>query len=127
MKRRVGGLVSFLAAGLLLMGAAPHSVLHLHLEKSDPAKDAALAASPEAVHLWYSEAPELKLTTVKVTGADGKAITLEPVAVVDNDSKHVAAPVATPLAAGAYTVAWRTLSKDGHPVSGEFGFTIKTR
>jgi methionine-rich copper-binding protein CopC len=29
-----------------------------------------------------------------------------------------------PLADGAYTVSWATSSADGHPVRGEFAFTV---
>ena len=29
------------------------------------------------------------------------------------------------LAAGTYTVSWKTSSKDGHPIKGDFTFTVK--
>ena len=42
------------------------------------------------------------------------------VQVVDDD---VHQPV-YPLHSGAYTVAWRAISADGHPVEGQFHFTV---
>lgn len=123
MKRRAGGLVSILAAAMLLIAAAPHAAMHLKLDRSEPAKDASVAASPAAIQLWYSQEPQVRLTTVKLTGPAG-TMDLKPVSVVDGDGRHLSAPVARPLAAGAYTVAWRTLAKDGHVVSGEFGFRV---
>lgn len=123
MKRRLGGLVSILAAGLLLTAAAPHAAMHLKLDRSEPAKDASVAAAPAAIQLWYSQEPQVKLTTVKLTGPAG-TVDLKPVTAADDDGSHLSAPVGQSLAAGAYTVAWRTLAKDGHVVSGEFGFHV---
>lgn len=125
MARRLAGLGTLLALALMA-GAAPHSAMHLKLEKSEPVADASVAASPAAIHLWYNQDPQVKLTTVKLTGPAG-ALELKPVAVVDGDARHLSAPVGTTLAAGRYTVGWRTLAKDGHVVSGEFGFTITGR
>jgi methionine-rich copper-binding protein CopC len=33
--------------------------------------------------------------------------------------------VEEPLAAGKYTVSWKTASSDMHPVTGDFSFTVK--
>ena len=95
---------------------------HLHLLKSTPAKNAIVATAPDSIRLWFSQAPELKLTTVKVTGPGAGAIELSPLA--KGDSALVSAGVKGQMAAGAYSVAWRTMSKDGHVVSGTFGFKI---
>jgi methionine-rich copper-binding protein CopC len=34
-------------------------------------------------------------------------------------------PIRGALAPGAYTVEWRTMAGDGHPVSGRFGFSVR--
>ena len=115
----------FIVAGVLgILGITAAGTFHLRLVKSEPAADAVVDA-PERIDLWYSEEPALALTRVRVTGPDGKAVTLEP-AVVEGDGKHLAAPVAD-LVAGAWTLDWRTQSKDGHVVSGSFGFTVKAQ
>lgn len=119
--RRVA-VVGGMAAVVALAGAAT-SALHLKLDKSEPAADATVHGSPAAVHLWFSEAPQAKLTSVKVTGADGNAIDLKPAA-AEEDAKHIVATVPSQLAAGAYSLTWRTQSKDGHVVNGTFGFTV---
>jgi len=112
------------AAGVLALSAwrAP---FHLHLLKSVPAANAAMPATPEAIRLWFSQPPELAVTSVKVTGPASAAIPLAPLAAGDSDL--VVAPVKGKMAAGAYTVAWRTMAKDGHVARGTFAFTVKAR
>ena len=95
---------------------------HLHLVKSAPAANARVAAAPDSIRLWFSQAPELKLTSVKVTGPGNAAIPLAPLA--KGDSALVVAAVKAKMAAGAYTVTWRTMSKDGHVVRGTFAFRV---
>lgn len=120
---RAIALIIMAAAGL---GAARHDALHLRLVRSEPAQDAVLASSPGAVHLWYSEEPQLKLTTVELSGPDGSSVKLENIAAVEGDAMHLTAAVDAPLAAGAWSVAWRTLARDGHVVRGTIGFRVGT-
>jgi methionine-rich copper-binding protein CopC len=107
---------------LLLSGAT--RVRHLQLLKSEPANEAHLTESPSEVHLWYNQAPQVKLTSVKLTSPDGNVLELKPVTAVAGDTKHLAVQVPAPLGAGAYTVAWRTLARDGHAVNGKIAFQI---
>ena len=95
---------------------------HLHLLKSTPAANTTIAASPDSIRLWFSQAPELKVTTVKVTGPGSAAVPLAPLAT--GDSSLIVAPVKAKMAAGSYTVVWRTMAKDGHVASGSFAFSI---
>ena len=111
-------------AGVLAL-TAWRAPFHLHLLKSVPAANAAMPAAPEAIRLWFSQPPELAVTSVKVTGPGSAAIPLAPLAAGDSDL--VVAPVKGKLAAGAYTVAWRTMAKDGHVARGTFAFTVKAR
>ena len=102
--------------------AAWHAPFHLHLLKSTPAANATVTVAPDSIRLWFSQAPELKVTTVKVTGPGSAAVPLAPLA--SGDSSLVVAPVKAKLAAGSYMVAWRTMAKDGHVARGSFAFTI---
>jgi methionine-rich copper-binding protein CopC len=107
------------------MGSAAR-LPHLKLKRSFPAKDTVLTSSPDAVRLWLSEPAELPATKITVT-SDAKA----PVAVANatraaGADAPIEARFAKPLTAGRYTVTWKTMSKDGHVVSGTFAFTVKT-
>ena len=108
----------------LLLGADSVGLRHLQLVKSEPANEAHVTNSPSAIQLWYSQAPQLKLTYVKLTNPDGKVLDLKPIEPVAGDARHLSAHVPTALAAGEYIVAWRTLSRDGHAVNGKFTFQV---
>ena len=97
---------------------------HLRLLRSSPAASAVLTVSPEAVRLWLSEAPELKLTKISLTDAKGNAIKVGPVARDSVKGKGVVAKIPARLPSGGYKVSWRTMSKDGHVVKGDFGFRV---
>ncbi len=83
-----------------------------------------MTSPPSVVRLWYSLPPELAVTVVKISRADGALVTTaaprrgKVAGAVEVDIKQ-------PLAVGSYVVTWKTSSKDGHPVSGDFAFSIK--
>ena len=110
-----------LAIGLLATSAwaAP---FHLHLLRSSPEANATVAAAPDSIRLSFSQMPELKVTTVTVTGPGSASVALAPLA--SGDSATVVAGVKGKMSAGTYTVAWRTMAKDGHMARGTFAFTV---
>ena len=99
--------------------AAP---FHLHLLKSSPAANATVAAAPDSIRLSFSQTPELKVTTVTVTGPASAAVALAPL--TSADSATVVAAVKGKMSPGTYTVAWRTMARDGHVAHGTFAFTV---
>src|SRR5262252_3450274 len=110
-----------LGVGLLATSAwaAP---FHLHLLKSSPEANATVPVAPDTIRLSFSQTPELKVTTVTVTGPASAAVALAPLA--SADSATVVAGVKGKMAAGAYTVVWRTMATDGHVARGTFTFTV---
>jgi copper transport protein len=119
--------VAFVA--LVLGGALglPQGVAaHALLIASTPAAGATLSEPPTEVVLTFGEAPDPKLSTVRVLDtagqdhADGSPLTVagEP------DQLKVRLK---PLSDGIFTVAWRTVSAvDGHLASGSFAFGVGT-
>jgi len=111
--------VAALAPVVLLAGpASAHDVL----VSSDPAADAAVSGDLDVVTLTLSEEPLSGLQTgivISVTDAAGAEHTSGEVRV---SGTTIAKPVdlATP---GTYRVQWRSVSVDGHPISGEYRFT----
>jgi methionine-rich copper-binding protein CopC len=76
--------------------------------------------APDAVTLTFDEPPRTRFSVVHVVApdghrADGGQLTL--------DGSTVRQPLAGPRPAGTYTVDWRVVSDDGHPVSGSWQFT----
>jgi copper transport protein len=97
---------------------------HAHLERSEPTAGARLAAAPSAIRLWFSEAPELALTTVTLLDSSGTAVTLGPAAQDADGPSAVRFAIGSALAPGLYRVKWRTAAADGHPSSGSFVFRV---
>jgi methionine-rich copper-binding protein CopC len=124
--RRLGKAVSVLAlvgAGLFAL-AAPASA-HNSLTSSNPADDAAVDAGPAEIVLTFDQPVQEseKLNTVAVTGPDGEQWQGGPANV---DSNVVSVPVRELGPEGDYTIGYRIVSADGHPVSGELTFTLTT-
>jgi methionine-rich copper-binding protein CopC len=120
------------AAAILVAGAAfaarPQSAraeavaFHLHLLRSAPAADSTVAA-PAEVKLWFTEAPELAVTTVRLARANGTPVRLS--ALHSERNNAVSAHVTGTLAPGRYNITWRTMSHDGHPMRGTIPFTVR--
>jgi len=132
---RVVRMMAIVAAAGMAAGAAvaarPAAVraetaaaFHLHLLRSTPAADSTVA-SPPLVQLWFTESPQLAVTSVRMTGPRGRAVPLGRVRAGADHS--VVANVRGRLAPGRYTIAWRTMSRDGHPMHGTIPFTVATR
>lgn len=112
-----------LLAALVLGGAGAASA-HAVLQSSNPASNSTLSVAPATVTLKFSEGVEIGLGGVKVFDPDGKRVDT-------NQSKHgpdgdtsVVTPLRGGLPTGTFTVAWRAVSADSHPISGAFTFNI---
>lgn len=108
------------ALAVLLVPAAP-AWAHNALRESTPSKGSQLALPPNQVELVFAERLDPKFTTVAVTSTEGATVTTGKPTVAGTRATQ---PLAATLAAGSYTVAYRVVSVDGHPVQGSFTFTI---
>lgn len=118
---RVGRVLSRGAVAALVVPAALW--FHTHLTHSSPSKDETVAAAPTQVRLWFSQKPEVGLTSVTLLAADSSKVPTGKAAKTD-DTLSVAVPIEGALQPGSYVVRWRTASKDGHPVKGQYAFTV---
>lgn len=108
-----------IAAALALPSVA---AAHAHLVSSTPAAGST-AASPRVITLTFSEKMAPAFSTFEVVNAAGVKT---PVRItVSEDGKTLSAPVARPLAAGAYVINWRLASSDGHRMTGAVPFTVR--
>lgn len=113
-------LVGLLAGSALLLGAGT-AFAHDVLTASDPANGSSLAAGPSKVTLTFDLPVKEYFSTVTVLGPDGNHYEGGASTV---DGNTVSAPVQPLGPAGAYTVGYRIVSDDGHPVSGSVRFTL---
>lgn len=121
--RRLAAIAAAIGLGLaaVLITAVPASA-HDELLVSDPADGASVETLPEEISLTFSAFPldEPGATLVEVTDATGAALTSgDPVV----DGTEVTQALAGP-ATGAVSVLWKIVSSDGHPIDGEFTFTV---
>ncbi len=92
---------------------------HSALVSSQPADGASLATGPTEIVLTFNENINPSFTQVALTRGEG-AVTLSPAKVA---GPVVRATLADP-GPGAYRIAFRVVSADGHPISGETRFTV---
>ncbi|MHA6801827.1 copper resistance CopC family protein [Salinifilum ghardaiensis] len=113
----VVALVTLLAG----LGGAGTASAHNTLVDSDPADGAQLRSGPGDVRLVYDQPVREGYNTVSVTGPHGGHWTGGEARVRGNE---VTVPVRELGPAGEYTVGYRVLSNDGHPVTGEITFRL---
>ncbi|WP_329488943.1 FixH family protein [Kitasatospora sp. NBC_01246] len=124
-RRRIVGLLGLLGAvlALLLAGAGPASA-HATLQSTDPAQNSVVATAPQAVTLTFSESVSLSGDSVRVLDPAGKAVDGGNPAHADGKDNTARVGLNSGLANGTYTVAWRAVSEDSHPIGGAFTFSI---
>ena len=115
-------LASVVLAGILaLLAPAAPAAAHDTLEGSVPASGETLQAAPSEVRLDFSNRPLGVGVEVRVSDAAGETWSEGAAEVVD---RSVRQPLRAGAPAGAYTVVWRVVSSDSHPIEGTFGFTL---
>ncbi|MGI9044089.1 MAG: copper resistance CopC/CopD family protein [Gemmatimonadaceae bacterium] len=97
------------------------AVAHEVLRSSTPANGTTVVQPVTEIRLEFTEKPELPFTTVQLIGAVGGAVSLARPSL---SGTTIVFSLAAPLPPGRYTVTWKTAGKDGHPVSGSFGFAV---
>ncbi|MCY0918996.1 copper resistance protein CopC [Streptomyces sp. H27-G5] len=107
---------------LVLGGAVPASA-HAGLSGADPADGAVLKAAPKQVTLTFTESVSLSDDAVRVLSPNNERVN-RPARLVDGKGNSARAELSDKLSQGTYTVAWRVVSADGHPISGAFVFSI---
>jgi copper transport protein len=112
--------------GLLLASVATPGPVAAHalLRSSVPGAGATLGSAPATVSITFSEAPDVRLTSIKVLDSAGADHASGPPEAVAGDEASVTVPVGD-MPDGGYTVSWRTVSSvDGHLSAGSFVFGV---
>lgn len=112
------------------VGGVHARLFHTHLIKSEPADNDTLSASPTAVKLWFTEDPELAVTSIKLLmpmGSDSMRLALSQVHRDAAAHSPVVADIKDHCAPGRYVIVWKTAAPDGHPAAGTITFVVSTR
>jgi methionine-rich copper-binding protein CopC len=93
----------------------------MKLQKSEPAADSTVTTAPNTIQIWFSEAPDTKVSKVELAGPKG------PIKVMGLHAmdKSLMVMIDGTIADGAYVVTWQSAGDDGHLQKGDFKFTFK--
>jgi copper resistance protein C len=124
MMRRRLAILTLLAAVPLMAGAA---AMHLKLVRSDPVANSTVATSPTRITLWFSQRPEVAVSSVQLRSGSGTTAVeraLAPLTRATMAGSPIVAPVGAALVPGQYEIVWRTMARDGHVLNGVIPFTV---
>lgn len=107
-----------LLTAFVLAAWAPAAWAHAAFVSANPVPASGITTAPEAVTLTFNQAVTVAYSTINVVHAGGTSTNKgDPTA----DGATVTQPIGT-LSPGQYTVSYRVVSADGHPISGQFAF-----
>lgn len=111
-----------LTAAVTTLTAAPASA-HDRMLTSDPADGSQLATPPTAITLTFNTEPLPVEPQVVVSDSAGTVVT-QGAPTIEGSTATLVLDPAVALGGDTYTVAWRVVSSDGHPIEGTFAFTV---
>ncbi|MBT8478223.1 MAG: copper resistance protein CopC, partial [Gemmatimonadetes bacterium] len=114
----IATILMLVAVGATLAWAA----VHIRLESSVPAAGEVLTTAPERFELRFSGPVNQALSSLVLVTPSGDSVRVTLRRPGDDD--RILIGKVPELASGEHRVLWSTVSADGHPVSGEFGFSF---
>lgn len=106
-----------------LMSLPEMTSAHAYLKQSNPSVNTELETSPKNISLVFSEPIQPAFHHIEIFGEDGNAELHESFIPEDDETKLIA-KLKQDLGKGTYTIKWRVISSDGHPIEGTIPFTI---
>jgi methionine-rich copper-binding protein CopC len=99
------------------------ALAHAQFRSATPAAGSRAQTAPAEVVVNFSESLEGAFSTLVVRDAAGKRVDKAD-SHVEGDNKTTMRVSLPPLEPGTYTVDWRAVSTDTHPVNGSFTFRV---
>lgn len=110
--------VALIGTGALTAPATAHD----QLVETSPEEGETVDVVPAEVMLRFTQ-PVIDLSARILVRDSADTVVLDVEADVDEDV--ITAPLPADLADGTYTVSWRVVSADGHPIQGAFDFHVR--
>ncbi|GAA1151163.1 copper resistance protein CopC [Streptomyces hebeiensis] len=118
-------LVATVLFGTVFTALSGTASAHAALTGSTPADGAVVATAPKDITLTFSEQVAMGDNSIRVLDPDSKRVDAAKIRdLSDGATVRYAVDLRSGLSDGTYTVAWRAVSADSHPVSGAFTFSI---
>lgn len=103
---------------------APSARAHAIVRETQPGIDETVDASPQRVTMSFNEPVEVSFGGIRVFDTNGDRVDEGSTEHVAGNADQIATGLKDDLAEGTYTVAWRIVSIDGHPISEAFVFHV---
>ncbi|WP_067933951.1 copper resistance CopC/CopD family protein [Alicyclobacillus kakegawensis] len=117
-------LVAALAAGLLVWVQPLFVSAHAYIVRANPSAGAVVHKEPRRVQIWFDESVQAVFDAMRVVNQTGQRVDEHDARIDARDSHLLECTLQPHLPPGLYTVEWRVISADGHPVSGDIPFRI---
>ncbi|MEV0219320.1 copper resistance protein CopC [Streptomyces sp. NPDC050704] len=121
--RRAVALVALLGA-LFLLGGGGSAAAHSAVRDTDPREGTVLKSAPKQVTMTFTESVGISDDSLRVLSPDNLRVNEGDTAHVAGRSDTARVRLGDDLPDGTYTVAWRVVSADSHPIAGAFTFSI---
>ncbi|WP_327724404.1 copper resistance protein CopC [Streptomyces europaeiscabiei] len=109
---------------LFLLGGAGTASAHAALKGSDPVDGSVLDAAPRDITLRFTESVSLLEDSIRVLDPENRAVDTGKPGRAGGRADTASVTLPTGLDDGTYTIAWRVVSADSHPISGALLFSI---
>ncbi|WP_344739197.1 copper resistance CopC family protein [Microbacterium awajiense] len=108
------------------MASAVPAAAHDELLGSYPAAGSTIDGSPAEITLTFSGEllTDLQSATIEVIASNGQDVAVDDPSVVDTSITQHLDPDPPD---GAFVVRWKVVSSDGHPISGEYTYSVASR
>jgi copper transport protein len=108
----------------LALGSVSPASAHAIVERTEPAIDQVVDVSPERVLIEFNEPVEIAFGAIRVFNTNGERVDDGSTDYVGDDGHTIAVPLKPQLPDGTYTVSWRVVSADSHPIEEAFVFHV---
>ncbi|WP_256967296.1 copper resistance CopC/CopD family protein [Streptomyces caniscabiei] len=109
---------------LSLLGGTGTASAHAALTGSDPADGSVLDTAPRDVTLRFTESVSLLEDSIRVVDPENRAVDTGKPGRAGGRADTARVTLPTGLGDGTYTIAWRVVSADSHPISGALIFSV---
>ncbi len=110
---------------VVVLSLSGPALAHARLLEESPTADSVVAAATTELRLHFSEAFELALTSITLTGSGAMMMATGSPTIAAGDETILLVPLAAPLPGGTYTVDWHVVAKDGHGTRGSYHFSVR--
>jgi copper resistance protein C len=117
-------LIPFVIAILGVIAAAARVEAHAFLVRTEPPVGSKVNKAPTEVRIWFSEAVQEGISSIKVFDVRGKQVDKKDTHSDRANRAVLCVSLIPSLTAGSYKVVWRVTSMDTHVTDGNFHFQI---